>query len=251
MGNCCQTEKSKKEAYLAILSDSFGLVPERNLQMLEVDPVMIVKIIKAQSLFRGYIGRQKVKNIKNIKMSKGRGLGFQSKRKVNSERVSLVKEIRDNKEHQEEKQREHIYTKLLKGYGNEVPEGKNLSYDKEGMWKGTFSWKDGSIYNGQFKNSSINGLGTYSWRDGRKYSGEWMTNKMQGYGIYTWPDGRMYEGEYWQDNKHGEGAFTWPEGKKYIGAWANGMQHGEGILIGSNGKERRGKWKEGKLFMWL
>ena len=138
---------------------------------------------------------------------------------------------------------------LLGGEGEGL--GKKVSYDKDGAGKGTFKWKDGSTYTGEFKDSSIHGTGVYLWSDGRRYEGEWAMNKMQGHGIFTWPDGRIYNGQYWEDKKHGHGTFTWPDGKKYIGAWLNGMQHGEGVFVSSKGKERKGEWKDGQLGKWL
>ena len=42
---------------------------------------------------------------------------------------------------------------------------------------GTFKFNDGSWYNGEFKEKSINDYGEYTWNDGRWYEGEWRYNK--------------------------------------------------------------------------
>lgn len=42
----------------------------------------------------------------------------------------------------------------------------------------------------------MNGVGSYTWKDGRTYVGEYSNDKKHGKGLYTWPDGRRYEG-YW------------------------------------------------------
>ncbi len=39
---------------------------------------------------------------------------------------------------------------------------------------GQFTWKDGRIYNGDYKNDKKNGYGVYEWPDGRKYKGRWV-----------------------------------------------------------------------------
>jgi hypothetical protein len=39
---------------------------------------------------------------------------------------------------------------------------------------GLFTWKDGSSYDGDFKDNMIEGYGVYIWDDGRKYRGEWV-----------------------------------------------------------------------------
>jgi hypothetical protein len=46
----------------------------------------------------------------------------------------------------------------------------------------------------------MHGNGTYTWKDGRSYVGEYQNDKKQGFGIYTWADGRKYEGK-WKNGK--------------------------------------------------
>ena len=232
---CCRSERAQKGEFIEIQSRGFGMTPEGGI----ISPAVVSKVIKAQSLFRGFMGRQKAKDMKKSKIPKH--ITYSNSQPL------------DNNMNQEEerKQIEISPGEFLKGFEGEVPQGTFVSYDKEGMWKGKFNWKDGSTYNGQFRDSSINGIGIYTWSDGRKYSGSWVKNKMQGSGRFTWPDGRIYEGEYWEDKKQGEGVFTWPEGRKYIGSWMNGMQHGQGVLVGSKGNQRRGQWNQGRLVTWV
>ena len=61
---------------------------------------------------------------------------------------------------------------------------------------GTFQWKNGAIYEGEFDNDMLNGKGLYIFPDGKKYNGDWKNNKMDGTGEFTWPNGRIYIGEY-------------------------------------------------------
>ena len=46
----------------------------------------------------------------------------------------------------------------------------------------------------------MHGMGTYTWKDGRKYEGEYNLDKKHGYGVYIWADGRQYEGN-WANGK--------------------------------------------------
>lgn len=43
----------------------------------------------------------------------------------------------------------------------------------------------------------MHGFGTYTWKDGRKYEGNYLNDKKNGFGVYIWSDGRQYHG-YWK-----------------------------------------------------
>ena len=36
----------------------------------------------------------------------------------------------------------------------------------------------------------MHGEGTYTWKDGRKYVGQYVDDRKNGFGVYTWADGR-------------------------------------------------------------
>ena len=38
----------------------------------------------------------------------------------------------------------------------------------------------------------MHGRGTYTWKDGRKYDGEYDHDRKHGYGLYLWNDGRGF-----------------------------------------------------------
>ena len=46
----------------------------------------------------------------------------------------------------------------------------------------------------------MHGEGTYTWKDGRKYLGQYVDDRKNGFGVYTWADGRQYHG-IWKDGK--------------------------------------------------
>ena len=57
---------------------------------------------------------------------------------------------------------------------------------------GTFTWKDGSYFTGDWRENKITGNGRYIMKDGRFYEGSWNENKMNGYGECKYKDGQTY-----------------------------------------------------------
>ena len=51
--------------------------------------------------------------------------------------------------------------------------------------KGIQVWKDGSIYEGFWKNDKANGKGRLVHANGDIYEGDWVNHKSHGYGKYT------------------------------------------------------------------
>ena len=114
---------------------------------------------------------------------------------------------------------------------------------------GIMYFKDGSIYNGEFKNNPENeGFGSpegfglsddkdhyykgqfkngYKWGYGINYfkeerciyKGEFVKGVHEGYGIFYYPDGDIYEGEFKNDNYHGFGFLYKPNVEKFINIW--------------------------------
>ena len=111
---------------------------------------------------------------------------------------------------------------------------------------GTFEYKDGSKYAGEWKDGKINGEGTKTNKDGQKYVGEWKDNKPNGQGTFTWPDGKKYIGEFKDDKFNGQGTLTTPVGSKYVGEFKDGKRNGQGIFTASDGSKYVGEFKDGK-----
>ena len=65
---------------------------------------------------------------------------------------------------------------------------------------GTFTWANGDIYVGEFKDGVLNGWGKYTWANGENYIGEWKNSKRHGEGINKSPDGKRMEGIFENDN---------------------------------------------------
>jgi len=65
---------------------------------------------------------------------------------------------------------------------------------------GSFTYKGGDKYIGEFKDNKNHGNGTYIWTSGRRYEGEWKDGKRHGQGTATLPDGRIaYSGKWIKD----------------------------------------------------
>lgn len=61
-------------------------------------------------------------------------------------------------------------------------------------------FKDGSYYEGEFKDDEINGIGTYyDSHKGTEYSGQWRMGEKHGKGLLKYSDGSHYNGE-WEAN---------------------------------------------------
>lgn len=124
----------------------------------------------------------------------------------------------------------------------------------EGYWKndmangrGRLIHSDGDVYEGEWLNDKAHGRGTYVHMDGAQYTGEWREDKQHGFGVETWPDGAKYEGNYEYGKKHGTGTFKWADGSMYIGEFYNNNIHGKGVYTWSDGRKYEGEWRNNKM----
>lgn len=69
---------------------------------------------------------------------------------------------------------------------------------------GTYTWYDGSTYEGAWKDNQKTGIATYKDANGDSYVGEWKNNRRSGEGIYNWSDGRVWMGEWKEGEPHGK-----------------------------------------------
>ncbi len=92
--------------------------------------------------------------------------------------------------------------------------------------QGTWQWKSGAKYIGNFQDSKREGYGYFEFNNGDKYIGNWKENKREGYGVYFY------------DSK---GTF-----KKYAGEWKEDQRKGVGIMVYTNDKPKFGLWDKNK-----
>ena len=96
---------------------------------------------------------------------------------------------------------------------------------------GSYTFKSGDTYSGEWLNDELHGTGIYNFKNGQKYVGKFLNGERNGKGTYTWPNGQKYVGEYLNDEKHGKGTYTWPDGQKYVGEFLNDERHGKGLHL--------------------
>ena len=100
---------------------------------------------------------------------------------------------------------------------------------------GTYKWKDGSEYTGNWSNNKAHGYGKLVHIDGDIYEGNWENDKANGYGEYRQKNGIVYKGTWLNDKQHGKGVETWGESAKYQGDYVDGKKHGYGHLSFNDG----------------
>jgi len=104
---------------------------------------------------------------------------------------------------------------------------------KEGT--GTYQWKDGKSYTGEWKNDKMHGYGKAKLKN-FTYEGNYKNGKFDGMGTLKALDGRVfYKGEYVQNAANGEGELFFPSGERYKGTFKNNKRNGKGTLYSADG----------------
>lgn len=133
---------------------------------------------------------------------------------------------------------------------------------------GKFQYKDGTIYEGEFRQGKRHGKGILNTATGEKYLGDWTNNerngkgkfifqrnvylgsfvksRMQGKGVMQYHNGDTYSG-YWLNNKpEGKGQYKFSNGNLYDGNFVNGSFEGKGTMYYFDGSRYEGNWKRNK-----
>ena len=97
---------------------------------------------------------------------------------------------------------------------------------------------------GYFRNC----YGSYTWYDGSTYEGTWKDNQKTGSAVYKDANGDTYVGEWKSNRRSGEGVYSWKDGRVWLGQWKDGEPHGRFIQYGADKSiERMGIFQKGKL----
>ena len=97
---------------------------------------------------------------------------------------------------------------------------QNSPRDAELVTRGPYELDNGSIYHGQWTKEGLReGKGIQIWKDGSKYEGYWKNDQANGLGRLIHADGDCYQGEWLNDKAHGRGTYEHIDGAKYIGEW--------------------------------
>lgn len=178
-------------------------------------------------------------------------------KKVNSKRI-YIGDTKDN---------------VRDGFGTYVFENKFFRY--EGEWKngkkhgiGKLIMKDGTFYEGEFKDGEICGKGykydkatntelTGIFQDGQiqgkskisksgefSYDGDMVENQRHGYGeLNEFKTGIRYQGQFYKNKKHGPGVQVFADSSQYSGDWVLGLRQGHGEQTFSDGSFYSGQWR--------
>jgi hypothetical protein len=149
---------------------------------------------------------------------------------------------------------------------------------------GTYKYKDGSTYKGQFKNGLADGFGVCYYADGTQYVGQFKDHKTAGHGAWHYADstiipgyidetgkfveastlkkgclegncengfgtkyydsGTKYVGEFKNSKCHGYGTCYFDDGSMYVGYWANHEFNGRGTSYKADGTIEEGIFKD-------
>ena len=93
------------------------------------------------------------------------------------------------------------------------------------------------------------GEGTFTWANGAVYEGEWKDNKFNGQGTLILTDGTKYKGGFVNGLEEGERRSRKDKnGNRYEGFFKQGKKDGPFVETDKNGKlVRKGTYKMGRL----
>jgi len=91
------------------------------------------------------------------------------------------------------------------------------------------------------------GKGTFQFKDGSIYVGEFVNNHMEGFGKLTDSRGNVYTGYFKNDKYDGIGKFERTDGTKYIGEFKEGKRNGLGTQWYSATYKEKGKWENDRF----
>jgi hypothetical protein len=74
--------------------------------------------------------------------------------------------------------------------------------------KGALYLRDGSYYEGDFKEDNMSGTGIFYYASGDVYEGDFVAGTFTGCGTYYYANGDQYTGDYTNNQNNGFGTFT-------------------------------------------
>ena len=97
-------------------------------------------------------------------------------------------------------------------------------------YQGTYRYKNGDIYEGEWLNELKTGRGRLKLANGELYEGDFWEGMKQGTGMYRW-GADTYWGQFAGDKREGLGVYEWGEGASYRGEWQADRMGGVGRLL--------------------
>jgi len=130
------------------------------------------------------------------------------------------------------------------------PEGNytgTVNHEGKPNGRGVMRFNDGSVYEGEWKNSVMGGVGTCTYADGlTQYKGEWKNGKPDGGGCFIYSNGDRYNGAWKDGQMEGRGLYSFQNSEKYDGGWKLNRHHGDGKFTYESGNIYDGQWRHGK-----
>ncbi len=137
-----------------------------------------------------------------------------------------------------------------KSYLNRMPETVNLvaEIDFNPDAPSPFVLRDGSTYQGEFKDALPNGIGRIIFSKKSKdesYEGDVKFGVPDGEGVVITKDGTTYTGDFKMGKANGKGIVKYSNGLTYAGDFVSGAGHGKGIFNYIEGATYEGDIKKG------
>jgi hypothetical protein len=137
------------------------------------------------------------------------------------------------------------------GKGNyEFSTGAKVSgtFQRGVLVHGEYSFPNGDLYVGDFKDDKFDGQGEWKGANGDLYKGAWKSGMRHGLGEAKLKHGDIYTGEFLNDAIHGFGKYLFSNGDLFNGQFAAGLIHGVGeYTFAASGKQLLGEFALGKL----
>ena len=249
-GNVCKCLKSQ---------DSSNLLLKESVQNSSINSISpfegykryytenLRRIVKIQSYFKGILSRRKISLIQNQSSLHSstvkQNWSSTSESQVYSNKTVSEVEVKlglfDYSKYHFIQDGPIIKKPCMKSEYEVIYKGEwNLLNKREG--KGIQIWKDGSKYEGYWKNDMANGYGRMIHSDGDSYEGEWLNDLHNGYGIYYNADGSSFQGYWRKDKQHGKGKEICTDGSTYEGDYKLGMKWGKGLFKWNDGSQYEG-----------
>lgn len=121
---------------------------------------------------------------------------------------------------------------------------KDATPYKYGQWEAN-RFKISSPLDGCQTGDCYDGFGVYVWKDGSKFEGMYKNGKRSGQGIYYYPKGGVYSGSFQDNKRHGLGTYYYTSGKRYVGGWKEEAKHGKGRIFQKGSIAKQGCWNDG------
>lgn len=130
------------------------------------------------------------------------------------------------------------FTKGLRG----SPDQKEDVPGETSKSEGTFTYCNGDVYVGQWKEGKKHGIGTYAFSaDRSKMKGEWVEGKLAS-GQWIFPNGIFWSGKFRYNKPHGKGVWVFPNGNQMTGDYEQKeLANEEGEAAAEEGDENAPK----------